>query len=55
MSFNIIPREGLDLVRFGEVRAEVRARIGDPVTFRRTQGGSPVDHYLDLGLMLIDG
>ncbi|MFB6674323.1 hypothetical protein ACFCWG_18345 [Streptomyces sp. NPDC056390] len=52
MPFNIIPREGLDLVRFDEGRAEIRARLGEHVTFRRTQAGSPVDHYLNLGLMV---
>ncbi|MFE3496149.1 hypothetical protein ACFXOS_24235 [Streptomyces sp. NPDC059175] len=52
MPFNIIPREGLDLVRFGEGRAETRARLGQFVTFRRTPEGAPVDHYVNLGLML---
>ncbi|MEU2875279.1 hypothetical protein [Streptomyces sp. NPDC007070] len=52
MSFNIVPREGLDLVRFGEERAEIRARLGECVTFRRTPAGAPIDHYVNLGLML---
>jgi hypothetical protein len=52
MSFNIIPCEGLGLIGIGDSRAEIRARLGDPVTFRRTQWGAPIDHYPDLGLML---
>ncbi|XUL93997.1 hypothetical protein ACQ86D_51435 [Streptomyces galilaeus] len=52
MSFNIVPREGLDLVRFGEERAEIRARLGECATFRRTQAGALIDHYVNFGLML---
>lgn len=52
MPFRIIPCEGIDLVRFGERRGEIKARLGEPVTFERTQAGAAIDHYLDLGLML---
>ncbi|MFI2317658.1 hypothetical protein AMK17_34810 [Streptomyces sp. CB00072] len=52
MPFNIIPRKGLDRVRFGEGRMDTRARLGQFVTFHRTPEGAPVDHYVKLGLML---
>ncbi len=52
MRFNIVPREGLDIVRFGEGREGVRARLGECVTFRRAPAGVPVDQYVNLGLML---
>ncbi|MFJ6784755.1 hypothetical protein [Streptomyces yangpuensis] len=52
MSYCIIPREGLDVARFGELRAELRSRLGRCESFRRGGVGAPTDHYSELGLLL---
>lgn len=52
MSFRIIPREGLDVAHFGELRGELRSRLGRCESFRRGAVGAPTDHYVELGLLL---
>lgn len=52
MSFRVIPREGLDVARFGELRRELRSRLGRCESFRRGGVGAPTDHYVELGLLL---
>jgi hypothetical protein len=52
MSFRVIPREGLDVARFGESRGELRKRLGACDSFRRSDTGPLTDHYVQLGLLL---
>ncbi|MFJ8200157.1 hypothetical protein [Streptomyces sp. NPDC096152] len=49
---DVIPWVGLESARFGETRGELRDRLGAATSFVRVPGTPPVDHYVDLGLLL---
>ncbi|MDQ0992648.1 hypothetical protein [Streptomyces sp. V3I7] len=50
---DIRPWTGVDMAQFGDSRTVLRSRIGGELsTFRRTPGDPPIDHYVDVGLLL---
>ncbi|WP_434596757.1 hypothetical protein [Streptomyces sp. A5-4] len=52
MAYEIQSGQGVDVARFGEGREELRRRLGEHASFRRTPASSPVDHYVEKGLQL---
>src|SRR5258706_12950870 len=52
MSLNVIPREGLDVARFGEQREVLRARLGSYDSFRRTPDAPLTDCFAALGIFV---
>lgn len=48
----VIPWVGIECAHFGESRKEIRERLGDSSSFKRSPRDSPVDHYVSIGLML---